>query len=83
MQELFHSQGQRFELYDEVRDKIRTLACRWNKVVTPALVYLAEESAYLGCPESAEDSNGILYIRIIIVPVNKHTYTCACSVNMG
>lgn len=57
MQEMFHSRGERFEHLDEVRGKIRTLGSRWNKVVAPALIHLAEESGYVS-PES-DDSNGI------------------------
>lgn len=63
MEEVFHSQGHRFEQLDDVRDKIRSLGCRWNKELSPALVHLAEESGYHGYPESTEDPNGIDYCR--------------------
>ena len=60
MAELFHSQGHCFELYHDLRDKIRSLGYRWNKRISPALVCLAKESGYPGYPESTDNLNGMI-----------------------
>lgn len=60
MQEMFHSRGQRFTCFNNVREKINSLGTYWNKTICPALIHLAEESGDAG-PES-DELNGILCI---------------------
>lgn len=67
MEEVFHSQGHRFERYDDVREKIKTLGCRWNKVVAQALIHLAEESGYPDSPEPSDDSNVVAVFCLTIL----------------
>ena len=83
MEEVFHSQGLRFEHLDDIREKIRTLGRRWNKLIAPALINLAEESGYMGSPESTEDSNGIIIcmctIKIMVIERGEMVYAGFCT----